>query len=113
MDAVAPRTLCRLDEIPDGGARGLTLDGPGAIRDVFAVREGDEVWVYVNVCPHAGTPLDWKPNTFLDPSGTYIMCATHGALFQIEDGLCVGGPCKGDRLHRIPVTVRDGQVIVG
>jgi nitrite reductase/ring-hydroxylating ferredoxin subunit len=56
----------------------------------------------VNRCPHVGTPLDWAENEFLDREGRHIVCATHGALFRIDDGRCVAGPCQGDRLEPFP-----------
>jgi len=50
------------------------------------------------VCPHRGVPLEWQPDQFLDPSASLIQCATHGALFLIESGECVAGPCAGQFL---------------
>jgi len=91
--------LCRLEEVPDGGSRGFTLRGGGG-RDVraFAVRRGETLWAYLNVCPHRGTPLDWRPHDFLDREARHILCATHGAVFRIEDGVCIAGPCPGEQL---------------
>jgi nitrite reductase/ring-hydroxylating ferredoxin subunit len=96
--------LCRLDEISDPGGKGFVFGEGTARREIFVMRKGGRVWGYVNRCPHAGIPLDWQPDQFLDPSKTLIQCATHGALFGIEDGLCVAGPCKGKALA--PVAVR-------
>jgi nitrite reductase/ring-hydroxylating ferredoxin subunit len=105
------RPLCRLDEIPDGGARGFD-PAPGGFTGLFAVRRGASVVVYRNACPHIGVPLDWIPGRFLSADGTRIVCATHGAQFRIEDGLCLHGPCLGERLERVMIEVRDGQVFV-
>ena len=58
------RTLCRLDEIPDGGARGFAA-APGGFIGLFAVRRGERVFVYVNSCPHVGLPLEPLPDRFL------------------------------------------------
>jgi nitrite reductase/ring-hydroxylating ferredoxin subunit len=99
--------LCRVDEIPDGRARGFTLGDAKRLR-IFAVRRGAELHVYVNRCPHVGTPLDWTPDEFLDHEGRHILCSTHGALFRIDDGYCVAGPCSGDALEPFPFAVRDG-----
>ncbi len=49
--------LCRLDELPDGGSRGFIVSGVGETGDLFLVRRGARVYVYVNSCPHLGTPL--------------------------------------------------------
>ncbi len=107
----APRALCRLDEIPDGGAKGFP-PAPGGFTGLLAVRLGDAVFVYVNSCPHIGTPLDWTPDRFLSADGRRIVCATHGAEFQIADGLCIRGPCHGDRLEPVAVQIRDGTIYV-
>lgn len=105
------RVLCRLDEIPDGGARGFG-PAPGGFTGLFAVRHGDRVVVYVNACPHLGSPLDWTPDRFLSADGSHIVCATHGAEFRIRDGLCERGPCLGARLEAVMIEVKDGAVLV-
>lgn len=97
--------LCRLDEISDPGGKGFVFGEGKARREIFVMRKGGQVWGYANRCPHAGIPLDWQPDQFLDPSKTLIQCATHGALFGLEDGLCVAGPCKGKALTKIAVHI--------
>ncbi len=114
MDAIFDSPVCRLDEIPDGGAKGLVLpdpDGGGVLR-VIARRRGGEVIAYRNRCPHRGTPLDLRPDDFLDREGRHIVCGTHGAIFRVEDGHCLAGPCAGDRLEPIPARVENGVVLV-
>ena len=76
----------------------------------MAIRQGDTVFAYVNSCPHVGTPLDMWPGRFLTRDGEYILCATHGALFRIEDGHCVAGPCVGRGLTPIDTRVANGVV---
>ncbi len=108
----APQRLCRLDDVADPGSRGGTLQTAQGARDVFVVRRGADVYAYVNHCPHTGSPLDWMPDQFLNLDQTLIQCATHMALFRIEDGHCVSGPCAGQRLTPLAVTVQDGWVVV-
>lgn len=106
--------LCRLDEIPDPGARGpfaVELDGGRAA--VFVVRRGGEVFAYVDSCPHAGAPLEMEPDRFLDLTGTEILCSLHGARFALESGLCVAGPCRGRRLRPYPIRVSHGTIMGG
>ncbi|MEA1029843.1 Rieske (2Fe-2S) protein [Pseudomonas sp. N-137] len=86
--------LCTGAELPDNSSRGFDLDG----RKLLAVRRAGQVYVYLNRCPHRGVPLEWRPDEFLDPSASLIQCATHGALFLIESGECVAGPCAGQFL---------------
>jgi nitrite reductase/ring-hydroxylating ferredoxin subunit len=105
------RLLCRLEDIPEEAAKGFPA-APGAFTGLLAVRQGDTVQVYVNSCPHLGVPLDWAPGRFLSADGSHIVCAMHGAVFQIEDGYCIRGPCHGDRLERVRVEIRDGAIWV-
>jgi naringenin degradation protein FdeD len=105
------RALCRVEDIPDGGAKGFG-PSPGGFAGLMAVRQGDTVFVYVNSCPHIGTPLDWTPDRFLSADGRRIVCATHGAEFQIADGLCIRGPCHGDRLEPVMIQIKDGTIYV-
>lgn len=105
--------LCRLDEIADGESNGFVLErATGGCIGVIAVRRGARVFLYENVCPHVGSPLDFTPGRFLSADRTRILCSTHGAEFRIEDGHCVAGPCAGDTLTPIACEVRDGTVWV-
>ena len=99
--------LCALADIPDGGAKAF---GDDTASSLFAVRRGDQVHVYQNRCPHAHTPLNWMPDRFLNRDRSQIICATHGALFDIDTGYCTAGPCQGQHLTAKTVTVQDGQV---
>jgi len=113
-DSAAPtaRVLCHLDDIADPGARGFRAPVGGEPRSLFVVRRGRTVYGYVNSCPHTGVALEWVPDRFLDPDGELIVCAMHGALFRIEDGVCIAGPCAGDSLRPVPVEVtRDGSIV--
>ena len=103
------RVLCRLEEIPDGEARGFPPE-PGSFVGLFAVRRGGRVFAYVNACPHVGLPLDPVPDRFLDRKKEAIVCAAHGARFRVEDGECTSGPCIGDALEAVPVEVVEGEV---
>ncbi len=113
-ETVAGRVLCRLDEIPDGAAKGFDLGGGDEPLEIFVVREGSRVYAYRNICPHTGSPLDWQPDDFMSEDGSLIMCHTHGALFEIADGFCIAGPCAGDQLGAIAVEVdAAGNVVLG
>ncbi len=102
--------LCALDDIADGGSAGFIATFGDTSVSVLAVRQGDCVAVYENNCPHIGSPLDFLPGQFLNVERTHIMCSTHGALFQLDDGLCVSGPCEGDHLTPLTASVRDKGV---
>ncbi|OOG25700.1 (2Fe-2S)-binding protein [Thioalkalivibrio denitrificans] len=104
--------LCRLDALDATGSLGLTADLGDGPEEIFVVRHGDMVRAYRNSCPHTGGPLEWLDHQFLDDEGAFIVCATHGALFRIEDGFCFAGPCKRQSLSGIPVRVEDNRVVL-
>ena len=66
----------------------------------------------MNACPHLGVALDGSPGRFLTGDGERIACSTHGALFRVEDGRCLSGPCAGDRLEQVPATIQGGVLLV-
>ena len=110
MDATTPeQALCRLDDIPDGSAIAVDATLRDGEESVIVLRRDDAVHAYLNVCPHAGRRLDWAPGKFLLKDGL-LVCAAHGASFQDSDGLCVGGPCRGEHLRAVGVRVADGVV---
>lgn len=90
--------LCALSEIPDPGAKGFRFRQDGALFAGFVVRKGALLAGYVDSCPHAGWPLGSPDERFLTRDAGHILCAGHGALFALADGLCVAGPCSGERL---------------
>ena len=111
MTAGGRHRLCALEDVPDGGSAGFAVDCPdGSALGIMVVRQGDLVHLYENSCPHIGTPLDFTPGQFLDLEREYILCSTHGALFRINDGRCISGPCVGDELTSIKAAVEDGMV---
>ena len=105
-------SLGRLDEIPDPGCREFAIgEGDWPFKG-FVVRQGDDVFAYQNYCVHAGHPLNWKPDSFLTPDQTAIICASHGATFAIDSGECFAGPCVGRSLRAVDVRVEDGELLV-
>lgn len=98
--------LFNIDNLAEDSCREFEKDG----RQCFAVKKDGQIYLYENRCPHLGIELNWQENQFLDPDHVLIQCSTHGALFQVEDGQCVSGPCIGDKLLAIDFEVRDGDV---
>lgn len=107
---MSDEALCRVDDIPDNGSIGFNGPHEGQLKALMAIRQGGKVFVYVNSCPHIGAPLDFEPGRFLDLEREHILCANHGALFRIEDGACLLGPCKNKGLEPVAVEIRDGKV---
>ncbi len=109
---------------PDGAlplcvSADLTEAGPARVFDVllwrrparaFALRFEGRVVAYLNRCAHVPTEMDWRPGEFLDDERRFIICSMHGAVYEPTTGRCIAGPCAGQRLMRIDVVERAGQV---
>jgi len=102
--------LAALEDIPDGAARNFVLQMKAGRFHGFVVRRGDQVFGYRDRCPHMGLPLAQELDRYLTSGGELILCSWHGALFDIESGHCVGGPCAGAGLGVWPVTIVDGVI---
>jgi len=98
------KQLFDLTALREGESLSFTVQDTPA----FAVRKDGEVYAYANRCPHLGIPLEWQENQFLDSENELIQCSTHGALFLIETGECLSGPCSGDRLNALELVFEDG-----
>jgi len=96
--------------MPDGEAMAVDVMLPSyGEESVILLRQDDRVNAWLNICPHAGRRLDWAPGKFLISRGM-LVCAAHGASFNLDNGECIGGPCKGESLRSVPVRVEQGDV---
>ncbi len=102
--------LCDLDELTDPGSMAFSLSLQESEIEGFIVRLNDHLSAFINSCPHTGASLNWNPHQFLDVDGEFIQCSLHGALFRPNDGLCVRGPCVGQSLQALPVTLEHGAI---
>ncbi|MFT7491496.1 MAG: nitrite reductase/ring-hydroxylating ferredoxin subunit [Pseudohongiellaceae bacterium] len=100
--------ICHINAIPEQGSKGIRLNK----NDFFAVKSEGAVTVYYNSCPHLGSPLQWQSDQFLNYDKSLILCSTHGALFIIESGLCLAGPCQNQSLTMADFYIEDGQLYI-
>jgi nitrite reductase/ring-hydroxylating ferredoxin subunit len=100
-----------LELIADNTARNFVLEMRAGRFHGFVVRKGEAVHGYVDRCAHMAIPLAQQLDQYLTPDGSLILCSWHGALYTIDTGLCVGGPCTGARLTPWPVTVQNGTIV--
>ena len=107
------RLICASLSLPEGG-KGVrfALARQAGAEKGFAVRHAGAACAFVNRCPHLGTELDWQPGEFFEESGLYLVCSTHGALFEPDTGFCVAGPCRGASLEPLQVREHGGQVFL-
>lgn len=104
--------LCAVCDIPEDDSRGFILPKGEEDLSLVCVKKDGLVSVYVNSCPHLGVPMNMEPDRFLDVEKNFIMCSTHGALFQIDTGECVQGPCLGQNLTPVPHEIREEEVFI-
>ncbi|WP_338845333.1 Rieske 2Fe-2S domain-containing protein [Massilia sp. W12] len=102
-----------------GQADSITECGPGLRFDLmaggdkasgFVVRYHGKLYAYLNRCQHVPIELDWEAGQFFESGKRFIMCSTHGAIYQPESGQCAGGPCRGGRLRQLQIQEQDGAV---
>ncbi|RPH65116.1 MAG: Rieske (2Fe-2S) protein [Burkholderiales bacterium] len=108
--------VCASEALPEGGD-GVRFEWPdpadgGRPSAAFVVRYDGCARAFLNRCAHLRAELDWLPGRFFDDSGLYLICATHGALYEADSGRCVAGPCSGGRLAPLRCVERDGRVRV-
>ncbi|MEP6634549.1 MAG: Rieske (2Fe-2S) protein [Luteimonas sp.] len=111
-DKPATAPLIALARIDDGGFAEVETMLDSDAESLILYRVGDEVRAWLNVCPHAGRRLDWAPGKFLLSKDGLLVCAAHGASFELIAGECVAGPCRGQSLRCVEVVVREGLVLI-
>jgi nitrite reductase/ring-hydroxylating ferredoxin subunit len=102
--------LCNSSDLHDSGlAVPFDVIYLGQTCRAFAIRFDGQAHAYLNRCAHVAMEMDYQPNQFFDPTGRWLMCATHGAVYHPQTGACRGGPCRGG-LVKIELTEADGVV---
>ncbi|MCG4454912.1 Rieske 2Fe-2S domain-containing protein [Pseudomonas sp. MMS21-TM103] len=105
--------VCHVSDIPTGTSFGVRFADFGS-DDIFFVNNGEGIYAYRNSCPHwPGSTLPLKKNQYLDSVGEYIICRGHGAVFEIDTGLCIKGACVGQSLTQVDIKVGElGDIFV-
>jgi nitrite reductase/ring-hydroxylating ferredoxin subunit len=108
---LAPQVLCASADLEEKGRailfEVLVYRQPAR---AFALRYDGRVVAYLNRCAHVPAEMDWQPGEFLDSDREFIICSTHGAVYEPLTGRCAGGPCGRGRLTVIDTEERGGQV---
>lgn len=100
--------LFNTNDIAEDSSKGFSVNE----KHLFAVKKAGQIFLYLNQCPHLNINLEFVPDEFLDSEKNYIQCVNHGALFEIESGHCIAGPCSGQSLTPIEFTIENNQVFV-
>lgn len=108
---MSARLICSSEMLQERGD-GVRFPLPelGEHATGFVVRMFGRPYAYVNRCEHMPVELDWEEGKFFDLTKTYLICATHGAHYEVSTGYCSMGPCKGKSLQALQVVERDGGI---
>lgn len=110
-EAPGARLICRAEDLAEGGdGVRFEVEQDGLLAPAFVIRWRGRARAFLNRCGHVPVELDYQPGQFFDFSGHYLICATHGALYDPASGNCQGGRCNGVGLEPIPVVERDGGI---
>jgi nitrite reductase/ring-hydroxylating ferredoxin subunit len=101
--------LCDANEVTESGREFRISTGRDAWF-VMVFRRGDNIVAYQNVCPHRYLGLSWAPDRFLIGNDGLLVCPHHGAAFELDNGVCLQGPCEGDTLTAVQVRVENGEL---
>lgn len=106
--------ICGSDELIERGP-GFRFEviRAGQPAPAFVVRYKGRACAFINRCAHVPVELDWEPGQFFDPARVYLICATHGAIYEPNSGRCIAGACKGAKLTPIAVEEHDGSIFYG
>ena len=101
---MSPVTVARLEDVPDGGATRVDVDG----HRLSLVRIGTDVYVIGDECSHQDYSLSEGE---VDADDRTIECWKHGSTFSLE----TGEPDVLPATRPVPVyevAVVDGDVVV-
>lgn len=104
--------LCQRHDIPDPGSKEFSVKRGRTLHDLFVVHKDGAFYAYRNSCPHTGASLNWQEHQFLDMDNAMIQCSVHDALFEIDSGYCISGPCSGQTLEELSLSVEGEDIVL-
>lgn len=110
--------ICAVDSLEQSNAKAFSLSrinesGEGRPFPIVVIRtHANDYFGYVNSCPHEHIWLNFGEGGFFTPDRSFLRCGRHGSIFEIDTGLCIDGPCKGQSLEPIALAVVDGDVCI-
>lgn len=99
--------ICKTEQIAERDARSFDTSR----GEVIVAQRDGMFYAYLNRCPHLGISLEFQEQQFMDMDKEHLLCSNHGALFRVEDGACLFGPCKNQSLNRVDISIHsDGGI---
>ena len=114
MSSRAPkRIFIPLKQFANHSVKSFSAKVSGKVFHGFVIKKENQFFAYQNLCQHLSIPLDvGKTGDLLSYDRRSIQCATHGALYEIETGLCTAGPCEGANLVIVKVEKFEDQLVL-
>lgn len=97
---------------PDQTARSFKTKVKGRIFRGLVVRKNGRFYAYQNLCQHLPITLDLNDDKFFTHDKTHLQCHMHGAVYEIETGACVAGPCVGARLVSLELEEEETRLVI-
>ncbi len=98
--------LCDAAEVVEGSALRV---GDG-LHAVLLTRVDAEIKAWSVKCPHMDFPIQPAQGSKPLLRQRLFECHMHHALFRASDGVCVAGPCVGERLKMVRIEVLENEV---
>ncbi len=109
--ALRERLICAADAVQEKGMGvRFEVERIGVSQPAFVVRFDGKARAFQNQCGHLPVELDWQAGEFFDDTRLYLICSTHGALYDPIDGRCVSGRCAGRGLVPLAVNEHNGNI---
>ena len=96
----------------DLSAKSFKAKVRGQVFQGFVVRQGDKYYAYRNLCQHLPITLDLNDEDFFTHDKKYLQCQMHGAMYEINTGNCIAGPCLGARLMRLDLEEEEDRLVI-
>ncbi len=104
--------VCRVEELQDGDFKSFNYNYDGYAYEGVVINYRNNLYAYLNICPHAGIPLDTSQEGLFNADGSYLICRKHWALFEPTTGKCVSGPCPIAPLLKFDIQEIEGVIFV-
>ena len=109
--ALRERLICPTELVQEQGhGVRFEVDHAGVPLNAFVVRFEGKPRAFLNQCGHVAVELDWQEGEFFDATRLYLICSTHGALYDPINGHCISGRCAGRGLVALPVNEYNGNI---
>ena len=101
--------ITAVDEVPGDSTFLFRIRNGQGEREAILVRTDGGVEAWLNYCQHL-THVNLDKGSGAPLREGEVVCTNHGAMFEVDSGLCTFGPCEGAYLNGLDVTAEDGAV---